>query len=180
MTVFLTILSILLLVGAVWCLYGRQSVAPALSYLSMLTLSFITENGYPVLPINNTILTGWLCMTLVVTFIVFLQPDQVRRQTRGMTYFIVGGAAGLAVGLLGFSFLQSVSLRYSCMALGVIAGVFLGFLLYSNTPDGRAIRPRSGYFFKYLLAKGFPTAITLMMPGVALVLLIALKNVNGL
>lgn len=123
---------------------------------------------------------GWLVMTLVVMFTVILQPDPIRRQTRGMTYFIVGGAAGLAVGLLGFSFCQSISLRYSCMVLGVLAGVFLGFLLYTYTPDGRAVRPGSGHFFSYLLAKGFPTALTLMMPGVALVLVIALKNVNGL
>ena len=180
MTVFLITLSALLLAGAIWCLYGRQTLAPALSYLSLLSLSFISEGGYQTLPINNTILTGWLCMTLVVIFIVILQPDQVRLQTRGMTYFIAGGIAGLAVGLLGFSFCQSISLRYTCMALGVLAGVALGFLLYTNTPDGRAIRPGSGYFFRYLLAKGFPTAITLMMPGVALVLLVAIKNVNGL
>lgn len=173
-------MSALLLIGAIFCLYGRQAIAPALSYLSLLSLSFISENGYQVLPLNNTILMGWLCMTVVVMFTVILQPEPVRRQTRGMTYFIVGGLAGLAIGLLGFSFCSSISLRYSCMALGVLAGVFLGFLLYSRTPEGRAVRPGSGNFFRYLLAKGFPTALTLIMPGVALVLLVALKNVNGI
>lgn len=173
MTVFLIISCILLWGASLWCLYGRQSIAPALSYMALLVLSFITENGYPVLPLNGTILTGWLCMTLVVTFTSILQPEPVRRQTRGMSFMITGGITGLAVGLLGFSISSSITLRYAYMILATIAGIAFGFLLYTNTPG-------SGNFFRYLLAKGFPTAITLMMLGVALVLLIAVKNVNGL
>lgn len=180
MTVFLIILSILLWVASVWSLYGRQTLAPALSYLALLSLSFMSENGYPVMPLNGTILTGWLCMTLVVIFTTVLQPEPVRRQTRGMSFIIGGGVTGLALGLLGFSVASSISLRYACMILATAAGIVLGFLLYTNTPTGRPVRPGSGNFFRYLLAKGFPTAITLMMAGVALVLLIALKNVNGL
>lgn len=180
MTVFLIISCILLWGASLWCLYGRQSIAPALSYMALLVLSFITENGYPVLPLNGTILTGWLCMTLVVTFTSILQPEPVRRQTRGMSFMITGGITGLAVGLLGFSISSSITLRYAYMILATIAGIAFGFLLYTNTPSGKHVGPGSGNFFRYLLAKGFPTAITLMMLGVALVLLIAVKNVNGL
>lgn len=180
MTVFLIISCILLWGASLWCLYGRQSIAPALSYMALLVLSFITENGYPVLPLNGTILTGWLCMTLVVTFTSILQPEPVRRQTRGMSFMIMGGITGLAVGLLGFSISSSITLRYAYMILATIAGIAFGFLLYTNTPSGKPVGPGSGNFFRYLLAKGFPTAITLMMLGVALVLLIAVKNVNGL
>ncbi|MDE6381767.1 MAG: hypothetical protein K2L57_02755 [Muribaculaceae bacterium] len=180
MTVFLTILCILLWAGSIFCLYGRQTAAPALSFLALLLLSFVSENGFPLLPLNATILTGWLCMTLVVTFATAMQPEAVRRQTRGMTFIIGGGITGLALGLLGFSVSSGLPMRYAVMVLAVAAGILLGFLLYTNTPGGRPIRPGSGNFFKYLLAKGFPTAITLMMAGVALVLLIAVKNVNGL
>lgn len=180
MTIFLIILSILLWAGAVWCLYGRQTIAPALSYLAMFALSFLSENGMKILPLNATILTGWLIMTLVVMFAAALQPEPVRRQTRGMTFFIGGAAVGLALGLLGFSVGSDLSLRYAIMVLATAAGTALGFLLYTNTPDGRPVRPGSGHFFSYLLAKGFPTAITLMQLGVVLVLLIALKNVNGI
>lgn len=180
MAVFLIILSVLLWVAAIWCLYGRQTIAPVLSYLGLLAISFASSGGIRLLPVNVTILMGWLCMTLVVMFVSALQPEPVRRQTRGMSFMIGGGVTGLALGLLGFTVTSPVSLRYACMILAVIVGVALGFLLYTNTPDGRPIRPGSGNFFKYLLAKGFPTAITLMMPGVVLVLLIALNNVNGL
>lgn len=180
MTVFLIILSALLWIASVWCLYGRQTLAPALSYLALLSLSFISENGYSLLQINTTILMGWLCMTLAVIFTTVLQPEPVRRQTRGMTFIIGGGVTGLALGLLGFSISSSISLRYACMILAIVAGIVFGFLLYTNTPSGRPVRPGSGNFFRYLLAKGFPTAITLMMVGVVLVLLIALNNVNGL
>ncbi len=180
MTVFLIILSLLLWIASIWCLYGRQTIAPALSFLALLALSFMSENGYPLLYINATILTGWLCMTLVVIFTTVLQPEPLRRQTRGMSFIIGGGVTGLALGLLGFSISSSISLRYACMILATAAGIALGFLLYTNTPAGRPVRPGSGNFFRYLLAKGFPTAITLMMIGVVLVLLIALNNVNGL
>lgn len=181
MAVFLIILSVLLWIGSFWALYGRQTIAPALSYVALLVLSFVTDRaGYSVLPINSTILTGWLCMTLVVMISSVLQPEPVRRQTRGMTYIIGGGITGLALGLLGFTFLTDLSALYACMILATVAGIFLGFLLYTNTPDGRPIRPGSGNFFRYLLAKGFPTAITLMQLGVALVLVIALYNINGI
>lgn len=180
MATFLIIVSALLWAASVWCLYGRQVVAPALSYLALLLLSFASENGYPLLPINTVILTGWLCMTLAVMFTVILQPEPLRRQVRGTTYLIGGGMVGLALGLLGFSVTSGLSLRYACMILATAAGIALGFLLYTNTPDGRAVRPGSGHFLRYLLAKGFPTAITLMMLGVVLVLVIALKNVNAL
>lgn len=180
MAVFLIIMSALLWIASVWCLYGRQVIAPALSYVALLLLSFASENGYPILPINNVILTGWLCMTLAVMFTVILQPEPVRRQTRGTTFMIGGGLVGLALGLLGFSVTSDLSMRYACMILATAAGIVLGFLLYTNTPDGRPVRPGSGNFFRFLLAKGFPTAITLMMIGVVLVLVVALKNVNAL
>lgn len=180
MTIFLIIVSVLLWAASIWCLYGRQTLAPALSYLAMLVLSFIKENGYALLPINGTILIGWLCMTLVVMLAAMLQPEPVRRQTRGMTYIVAGAVTGMALGLLGFSVGSYLSLRYGLMIAATAAGTALGFLLYTNTPDGRPVRPGSGNFFRYLLAKGFPTAISIMQLGVVLVLVIALKNVNAL
>lgn len=177
MTVFLIILSCVLFAGAIWALATRIVLAPALSYIGLVCLSLATRNGYPLLPVNGTILAGWFCMTLVVTFTIFLEPQAVMRQTRGMWYIIVGALAGLAVGLLGFTVSASTTLLYSIMILAVAAGIFLGFLFYTRTPDGRPVAPGSGNFFKYLLAKGLPTAITVMQIGVVLVLVIALNSV---
>lgn len=176
MSLFLIIISCLLWIGALFALRGRQILAPALSYAALLVLSFASKNGYPVLPINATILTAWFCMTLVVMFIILLQPEPVRRQTRGTTYMTVGAITGLAVGLLGFTITSSLSLLYAIMILGVIAGIYCGFLLYTKTPEGTPVAPGSGNFFRYLLAKGFPTAITVMQIGVALVLTIAINH----
>lgn len=176
MTIFLIIVSILLWAASLWCLFGRQTIAPALSFLALLVLSF--TNGIGIF-INNVMLIGWLAMTIVVMFTAYMQPEVIRRQTKGMAFMIGGGIVGLALGLLGFSISSSVTLRYSLMIIAVAVGIFLGFLLYTNTPDGRPVRPGSGNFFRYLLAKGFPTAITIMQLGVALVLVIILNNVNG-
>lgn len=179
MAVFLIIISILLWIASIWCLFGRQTIAPALSYIALFLISFAKIDVDPNFNINSTMLIGWLCMTVVVMIISFMQPAKVIQQTKGMPFMIVGGLVGLAVGLLGFT-VETPALRYSFMIIGVIAGIFFGFLLYSNTPDGQPVRIGSGNFFKYLLAKGFPTAITLMQLGLVLVLWITLKNVNGL
>lgn len=177
MYIFLIILSVLLWIGALVALRGRQMLAPALSYAGLLLLSLAHKDGFQLLPINTTILMGWFAMTLVVMIIVMLQPEAVRRQTRGTVYMIIGAVAGLAVGLLGFTFSASLSLLYAIMVAGVIAGTFCGFLLYTRTPEGAPVSPGSGNFFRYLLAKGFPTAITVMQPGIALVLAIALTTI---
>lgn len=181
MTVFIIIVCIILWLASIWCLFGRQTIAPALSFVALLVLSFANnKGGGQLIPINNVMLIGWLCMTLVVMMTSYLQPEAIRRQIKGMPFIIGGGLVGLALGLLGFSVASSISMRYSVMILAVIAGIILGFILYTLTPDGSPIKPGSSNFFKYLMAKGFPTAITLMQLGVALVLVITMKNVNGL
>ncbi len=180
MNILLIILSVVLWGGAFLCLFGRQAIAPVLSFAALFLLSLMKENGFAVIPLNSTILIGWLCMTLVVMLSSMLQPEAIRRQTRGMGYMVAGATVGMVVGLLGYTLGYDLSLRYAVMIVATALGTALGFLLYTNTPDGRPVRPGSGNFFRYLLAKGFPTAITVMQPGVVLVLLIALKNVNAL
>lgn len=180
MTIFLIIVSALLWLASVWALFGRQLISPILSWVAFVLVSFIRENGIQLIPINGIMLSGWLAMSLVVMFVVVLQPEPVKAQTRGMAYIVGGGIVGLVIGLLGNTFVASVSLLYAFMILCVIAGIFFGFLLYTNTPDGKGVNLASGNFFKYLLAKGFPTAITLMQLGIVLVLVILLNNVNAL
>ncbi len=176
MYIFLIILSCLLWTASLYCLCNRQLLAPALSYLAMLSISFAEKNGWQLLPVNNTMLLSWLCMTLVIMFIVMLEPEPVRRQTKGTGYITVGAIAGMVVGLLGFTFSSQISLLYGIMALCTIAGIYLGFLMYTRTPEGAPVAPGSGRFMKYLLAKGFPAAITVIQGGVVLVLLIAEKT----
>lgn len=176
MAIFLIISSCILWTASLLTLRGRQILSPMLSYAALAIISMATRDGHHLLPINATILTGWFCMTLVVTFIVLLQPEPVRRQTRGASYMTLGALTGLAVGLLGFSFSSALPMLYGIMIIGVATGIFCGFLLYTRTPEGDQIRPGSGFFFRYLLAKGFPTAITVMQLGIVLVLTIAVNH----
>ncbi len=177
MTATIIVFSCILWVAALALLPFRQILAPVLSFLGLLTLSFATNDaGYPLLPINNVILVGWLCMTVVVTLATLMQPAPVLSQTRGMSYILTGAIAGLAIGLLGFTVSASISMLYGIMIVAVVAGIFFGFLLYTSTPAGHPVRISSGFFFKYLLAKGFPTAISVMQIGVVLVLLVAIHN----
>ena len=159
MAVAFIILAVLLWVVSLFLQGRRQLLAPAASYLGLLTLSFATGSyGLPLLPINNVILIGWLCMTLVVMTSVVLQPAAVRAQKRGTGYMTVGALAGMITVLV---------------LVLIMLITFFGFLLFTNTPDGAGVNLRSGRFFKYLLAKGFPIAIAVMMTGVAAVVAIA-------
>ncbi len=171
MAVFIIILSILLWLAALAALLRRQIAAPALGYLGLLCLSFAKDGNLPLLPISPSILWGWLAMTAVVTMAVLLQPSAVRDGTEGTGYMTGGALTGLAVGLLGFSATPDLGMLYGIMVVAVAAGV-----LFSRTPRGAGFGPSSGHFFNYLLAKGFPTAITVMQIGVALVLAIALQK----
>lgn len=176
MTIFLIILSVLLWVSSLVALFRRMLLSPGLSYLGLLALSFAQEGGYPLLPINNVILLSWLSITIVVMVVTLMQPNVVRKSSRGVGYITVGSIAGMVVGLLGLSVTEDITMRYSVMVVACAAGTFFGYLMYTNTPTGRMDRPGHQSFFGYLLAKGFPTAITVMQIGVALVLWLALYS----
>lgn len=170
MSVFLLIASIIVWAAAIWFLPSRPLFSPALSYLGLVGISFC---NFPTIEVTNSMLMSWLCITVVVMMATILQPAAINRQARGMAYIIGGGVVGLVIGLLGFTVATTISAYYAIMIVATAVGIFFGFLLYSRTPDGSAIGVMSGNFFRYLMAKGFPTAVTLMQIGLVLVLLIA-------
>lgn len=165
-------------VASLVTLVSRPLYSPAFSYLGLLGISFCETSGIPWIPINNGMLISWLSITVVVMLATILQPMKIRRQSRGMAYIIGGAVVGLALGLLGFTAASSINLLYGIMIVAVAVGIFFGFLLYSNTPDGLALNMSvtRGEFFRYLTAKGFPTAISIMQIGLVLVLLIATRS----
>lgn len=175
MSLFLIILSCFLWLCAIVALFRYSLIAPLLSFLGLLSISFAKEGGYNLLPINSVMITGWLCMTMVVMLATLMQPVVVRRESRGIGYMIVGAFTGLAVGLLGYSVTANLSMLYGIMIVAVVVGIFFGFLLYTRTPEGKALSIASGNFFRYILAKGFPVAITVMQIGIVLVLALALN-----
>lgn len=178
MYIALIVISCLLWAVSLLLLHRRQMLAPAASYLGLLALSFAdSPDGAPLLPINNVILIFWLAMTLVVMIATMLQPYALQAQIRGTSYLTVGAFTGMAVGLLGYTVTYDESMLYSIMIVATIVGAFLGFLMFTNTPEGRDVSLRSGRFFKYLLAKGFPVVITVMMMGVAALLAIAVATI---
>lgn len=161
---------------SVWGMLRNQLLAPAFSYLGLFALSIASNGLMALVPINNTILIGWLCMTLVVMLATVLQPVAVRQQRRGTGYLTVGAFTGLAIGLLGFTITSSLPTLYGLMVIGVAAGAFFGYIIFSRSEAGAAIAPRTGNFFRYLLAKGFPIAISVMIMGVAAVIVQATYN----
>lgn len=173
MATALIITGILLWGAAFVALFRRLVLAPALSFLALLAVSFAREDTLPLLPINNVILISWLSITIVVMAATIMQNEETRRSSFGMAYIVTGAVAGMAVGLLGCTVTPDITMRYSIMVVATIAGTFFGYLLFGNTPEGKSRRQG---FFPYLMAKGFPAAITVMQLGVPLVLAIALYD----
>lgn len=168
--------SLLFLLGFI-CVLWRIIAAPACSFLGLLILSFAhNDGGYPLLPVSNSVIFGWLCVSVLVTVATLCQPSAVRNASKGMGYFLIGGLTGLAIGLLGFTISNAIGVLYAVMVVCTAVGTFLGYLIFTNTPDGKIVRAGSGNFFTYLLAKGFPTAITIMQAGVVLVVIIAMHQ----
>ena len=174
MTILLIILSVALWAGAFCAVPRRIILAPALSYLAMDVLSYARlSDGSLLFPLSNTMNMSWLAITLVVMVIIILQNPAIRQQGRGTAYMTMGALAGLAVGLLAYTFTPSLQLRYAVMVLATAAGSMLSGLVFTNTPDGRSIAPGSGHFLRYLLAKGFPILVAAGQLGVAAVMLLA-------
>ena len=171
MSVLLLILSILFYIGAILLLFRLQYLAPILSFIG---LFFMSLSDF--LPINTPMLLGWLCITLLVSTATYMQPVAIQQQRRGMGYMTIGAIVGMAVGLVAFTSTSMPSLLNGFMILGVVAGTFIGYLMFTKTPQGRQVNIRSGYFYKYLLAKGFPTAKTIMQIGISLVIIVAINN----
>lgn len=171
--------SSVLWLAAFVALWRRPVISPVLSFLALLCLSAAKTGDmalggpYPLVPVNSSVLMSWLCITVVVTGASVMQPASRMAGNASTAYLLGGALAGLAVGLLGFTFSSVLSVLYGCMVVAVAAGTFFGWLLFSNTPAGRSHMAGADGFFPLLLAKGFPVAITVMQLGVPLVILTA-------
>ena len=176
MDVIAIIFSSFFLLLGIFMIPWRIIAAPACSFLGLLILSMgKTPEGYPLLPLDSSIILGWLFMTVLVTVATLCQPAQVRNARKGMGYFLIGALTGMMLGLLGFTITSETGAYYAIMCVAVDIGTFLGFLIFSKTPSGRSVAPGSGNFFTYLMAKGFPTAVSIMQTGLVFVLWIALR-----
>lgn len=166
MSIPLLILSTILFIGSFATLFVRDMLAPILGFLALL-LMWLSD----ALPLNSTIIIMWLCITAIVTCLPAIRQHKLDIGKQGSAYLLTGAFTGMVVGLLGVTFTPTVSMLYGIMIVATVAGTFFGFMLFSNTPAGKDYSFTSGKFFEYLLAKGFPTAITVMQAGIVLTLL---------
>lgn len=171
MSVFLLILSILCFAGSLALIFVREVLAPVVAFCGLL-LMWLSE----VVPLNSTIIIMWLGMSAIVTMITMLQSGRKPLSRVGFGYMTAGGVTGMVVGLLGISFATTASMLYGLMMVATIAGVFFGFMLYTNTPHGRMYNMASGRFFGSLLANGFPVGITIAQIGIVLVLMVWMRQ----
>lgn len=176
----LAILACVLWLLSWWSLFGRPILGPVISFVALWVLSLAGSGGLQLVPVNGTMLIGWLAITLVVSAVTLMQPVAIRQQTRGTGYMLGGALTGMVLSLCGNYVTSDPSLFNGIMIICTAAGTFLGYYLFTRTPEGGAVRPGSGNFFRYLLAKGFPVAVSVMMAGLAAVLIVLKTGMNGL
>lgn len=172
MTAILLIIGFMLWIVAIMALWKRPAAGPAASFVALMTVSFAKEGGYPIVPVNNTMTLTWLAMTVIVVCATYLQSRDLRSDSRGVAYGVVGAITGMAIGLAFIGSASSSSTAYATMITATAAGTILGLILYSSTPRGRFMALGSGQFLNRLSSKGFPIAITVMQLGMAILLAI--------
>lgn len=171
MTIALIILAIMLYAAGGLLLLKRELLGPIASFLA---LTAVYGSSTLLIPVN--MLLTWLCITLVISAVSAMQPPEVMSQHRGMGYMCLGALGGMALGLTGYSFGATGNAVYALMVLGTLLGTAIGYVLFTRTPAGQALRQSRSRFVSYLLAKGFPVAIAVMQLGVVLTLLIMEKT----
>jgi len=167
MIILMSIIAVLLFGAAIGLLFCKQVLAPVAAFMGLMVCWL---SG--ILPVTAPMIVSWVCMSLVVMGATYMQPIGIQQQTRGMGYITIGGLAGMMSGMAIFSFRVLPGVVNGTMIVGTVAGIFIGYLLFTRTPRGYDVSLQSGNFFRYLLAKGFPAAIAIMQIGVAIVLLI--------
>lgn len=177
MSIAFSILSIVCYLAAIAILFRNRFIAPIAAYFGLTAANFIEVDGISWLHLNSNILVFWLLVTVVVMTATVLQPKKVSSDNSGMGYMILGGLTGMVAGLLAYTFSSDLTVLYAIMIAATALGVIFGFILFVNTPAGRDYGFASGQFGRYLCAKGFPTALTIMMLGVPLILIIAIYRV---
>lgn len=178
MSYFIIIVSCILWAVSLWILFSRIYWAPILSFAALAILSMAeTKEGYQIFPINTTILLGWFIMSAIVTVATMLQSKSINKQTLGMPYICIGAMVGMILGLLGITITHEPAMLYSIMIIATTGGIVFGYLLFTRTPKGEGLAPESGNFFRYLLAKGFPTAITVMQIGIACIFMLDFRHI---
>lgn len=165
MNVILLILGIICFCAAGWLLFKREILAPAAS-LAGLACVYFTH----VVPLASNMVLTWLALTVIVMGVSAMQNPALMQQTRGMGYMTAGAVVGMFVGLVAVSATTSLTAQYAAMIVGILSGIFFGFFLFTRTPDGKDVSLSSGHFFSYLAAKGFPLALTVIQPGVVIML----------
>ena len=150
-SLILMTIGIICFAAALWLVFSREVLAPAASLLGLTAVYF--SHMLPLAP--NMVIT-WLAITVIVMGVCFMQPAAVMSQRRGVGYMLGGALTGMFIGLIAVQTADSLTAQYAAMIVGVLAGTFFGFFLFTRTPQGKAVNMASGHFFNYLAAKGFP------------------------
>lgn len=158
MTLFLIILGIILLCGAIFFCFVPRGWSAITAFAGLLCLHF---SG--VAPVENSQLWFWGLAALIVLGLSVLLPAPVVTSRKGVGYIVIGAIAGLTVGLV---------ISANVMILGGVAGALCGALAYSRTPSGRFLEFPSRKFINYLCAKALPPVIALSIVAVAVVMML--------
>ena len=165
MDILLTILGVLLLaLGLYLCL--RPYVPSVLASYGGLWL--LQWGGLMEVP--TVTLSYWGVMVVIVVTVNSMQTPALVKATQGLPQMVLTSVAGMLLGMMmGY---------YASMVIGAVAGVVAGGVFFARTPKGSALGFPSKRFLQYLCAKGFPTAISVSLTGIAIMVAVAAYNMS--
>ena len=155
MTVFLSILALILVLAAIAALYAGCRWAVVAAYLSLFPAWIASAKS---LGDAATTLTFWGVAALIVIGINVLLGKRVATQRLGLGYIVTATVAGALVGIV---------MSPTWMVFGAVVGAVFGALAFSRTPAGKPLEFPNSRFFDYLCAKGLPTVVTVAIAAIA-------------
>lgn len=113
-------------------------------------------------------LSFWGVMVVLVVMTNSMLSPTLVKATQGLPHILVTSAAGMLLGMtLGY---------YASMVVGAVVGAAAGAVFFARTPKGKGLQFPSQRFLQYLCAKGFPTVVSVVLTGIAIMVAIAAYN----
>lgn len=105
----------------------------------------------------------WGVATVITLIIFYMLPGHISRSRYGQIYLGIGTFAGAMTG--------ATMSNVSAIIIASILGFLFGCLVYYRSKSSFDMRTDQRKFWNYLLAKGFPLIINLVMTGIYIAIL---------
>ncbi len=158
-----------LTVMALICAMAAVALAYRRIYFALMAANFALIFAFIDKDLELGTYVFWLVASGVAGLIVYMLPERVNEMRKGVSFFVTGALAGMAVGVaIGTT---------AALILGAAVGVLFGAIIFNNVIPNPEYKFPSKQFVNYILAKGLPIVVVMSMVGLVLARSIAKMSV---